>query len=196
VEYGARDAGLIANECPAGGLHIAAEGMLVEILQDNGTRETGGGELVVTNLDSFAMPIIRYRTGDLGATEEAPCPCGRGLPRLRNVEGRRTDFLVTPGGKVMHALAVIYILREIPAIREFQVVQERLDRLTIRIVPDGGFAETNREAIASRLTRLFDRETSVNVELVEAIPRAASGKHRYVISKVADEYLDSLLEVK
>lgn len=193
VEYGSRDAGFIANECPAGGLHIAAEGMLVETLQADGTDETDGGELVITNLDSFAMPIIRYRSGDLGAMEEAPCPCGRGLPRLKRVEGRRTDFLVTPGGKVMHALAVIYVLREVPAVREFQVVQEHLDRLTVRIVPDGGFSETSRDIIASRLTRLFDGEASVSVELVDAIPRAASGKYRYVTSHVADAHLSALL---
>ncbi len=188
IEYGCRDGGLVANECPAGGLHIPAEGMVVEVL-DN-------GELVLTNLDSLAMPIIRYRTGDIGAMEEAPCPCGRGLPRLKSVEGRRTDFLITPGGKVMHALAVIYILREIPSIREFQVTQEGLDRLSVRIVPDRGFSDAVREAVTSRLLRLFDGDTSVEIELVEAIARPASGKHRYVISKVADAWLSALLEAK
>lgn len=195
VEYGCRDAGLIANECPAGGLHVAAEGMVVEVLQ--GPLEPGtSGELVVTNLDSFAMPIIRYRTGDVGALEEAPCRCGRGLPRLRSIDGRRTDFLVTPGGKVMHALAVIYILREVPSIREFQVTQERLDQLSVTIVPDGGLSDATRDAIAWRLARLFDAGVSVEIELADSIARPASGKHRYVISKVADDYLDRLLEVK
>lgn len=193
VEYGCRDAGLIANECPAGGIHIAAEGMVVEILQGREMHNGGTGEVVVTNLDSFAMPIIRYRTGDVGAIDEAPCPCGRGLPRLRSIEGRRTDFLVTPGGKVMHALSVIYILREVPSIREFQVIQERLDRLSVRIVQDGSFSDAIREAITARLMRLFDGQVSVEIELAGAITRPASGKHRYVMSKVADAYLAALL---
>lgn len=181
LEYGSRDAGLVATECPSGSLHVAAEGMLVEVLDD--------GELVVTNLDSFAMPIIRYRTGDMGALDEAPCPCGRGLPRLRSVEGRRTDFLITPRGKVMHALAAIYVLRECPGIGEFQVVQERLDRLTVTVVPDGSFASADQERVARQLSRLFEDEISVEIVLTDAIARPPSGKHRYVISKVADAHL-------
>jgi phenylacetate-CoA ligase len=188
VEYGARDAGLMANECPQGGLHVPAEGMLVEILEG----PDHGGELVVTNLESFAMPIIRYRTGDIGARLEAPCPCGRGLPRLRGIEGRRTDFLITPRGKVMHALAMIYILRETPAIREFQVVQDRLDRIGIRIVPDGSLSAATREGLLSRVRRLLGEEVTVDLELVPAMVRPASGKHRHVISTVADSYFDRL----
>lgn len=195
VEYGSRDAGLIATECPAGGLHISAEGMLVEVLRGPGTND-GEGELVVTNLDSYAMPMIRYRTGDVGALEEVPCPCGRGLPRLRSIEGRQTDFLVTPAGKVMHALAAIYILREVPSIREFQVIQERLDRVSVMIVPDAGFSKPAQEALASRLARLFDDGVQVEILVADSIARPPSGKHRYVISNVAREYLDSLLAVK
>ena len=148
---------------------------------------------------SFALgmlPMIRYRTGDVGALEEVPCPCGRGLPRLRSIEGRQTDFLVTPAGKVMHALAAIYILREVPSIREFQVIQERLDRVSVTIVPDAGFSEPAQEALASRLARLFDDGVQVEILVAASIARPPSGKHRYVISNVAREYLDSLLAVK
>ena len=193
VEYGCRDGGLVANECSARGLHIPAEGMVVEVLPASDQSDDGRGELVVTNLDSFAMPIIRYRTGDVGALETAPCSCGRGLPRLRAVDGRRTDFLVTPTGKVMHALAVIYVLREIPSIREFQVVQERLDHLRVRIVPDGDFSGEAREIIAVRLAELFGGRLSLEIELEQAIPRSSAGKHRYVISRVAEQYLDRLV---
>src|SRR6185437_1041049 len=79
MEYGARDAGLLANECPNGGFHIPAEGVLIEI---DAPDSTGLGEIVVTNLYSKAMPIIRYRTGDVGRLLGGACSCGRGLPRL------------------------------------------------------------------------------------------------------------------
>ncbi len=193
VEYGCRDAGLVANECPAGELHIPAEGMFVEILQHQEQPDRVGGEVVLTNMDSFATPIIRYRTGDISALEDAPSLCGRGLPRLRSVEGRRTDFLITPSGKIMHALAVIYILREVPSIKEFQVIQESRDKLLVRIVPNGRFTDAERESVVSRLLHLFERRVNVEIEIVEAILRPASGKHRYVISNVADAYLDVLL---
>lgn len=192
VEYGARDAGLIATECPAGGLHIPVEGMVVEVLPAESGDGAGRGELVVTNLHSYALPIIRYRTGDVGALRDAACPCGRGLPGLDRIEGRTTDFLVTPGGRVMHALAVIYVLREVPCVREFQVIQERADRVRVCVVPDGGFADSTRTAIAAGLGRVLGPGVAVAVETTGEIARPASGKHRYVISEVADRYLDAL----
>ena len=191
VEYGCRDGGLVANECPAGGLHVAAEGMLVEVL---GAAERAGdaGEIALTNLYSFAMPMIRYRTGDVGVMEEGACSCGRGLPRLRSVEGRQTDFLVTPAGKVLHALSAIYVLRELPSVREFQIVQEQSERLDLRIVPNGTLDDATRTMIVSRLRRLFEANIDVRIEIVDTIPRPSSGKYRYVMSKVAENLLGGL----
>jgi phenylacetate-CoA ligase len=190
TEYGSRDAGLTANECPAGSLHIPAEGILVEI---DGAGPDGLGEIVVTNLYSPSMPIIRYRTGDLGRLDPAPCPCGRTLPRLKGVEGRRTDFLVTPDGRVLHALSVIYILRETPGLRDFRVIQEALDRVTAQVVPEGDLPADARERIVARMKRLLGRDVAVTVEPVAAIPAGPSGKFRYVVSQVAEEYVDRLL---
>ena len=190
AEYGCRDGGLVALECPAGGLHIAAEGMHVEVLPA-APGETSG-ELVLTNLESYALPIIRYRTGDIGALETAPCACGRGLPRLARVEGRRTDFLVTPSGKLMHALAVIYVLREAPGVREFQVVQEALDHVRVRVVPAGGLSPAVRAAIAARIGGLFEGGARIEVEVTDSVA-SPSGKHRYVISRVADAHVSALV---
>jgi phenylacetate-CoA ligase len=81
------------------------------------------------------------------------------------------------------------VLRECPGIGEFQVVQERLDRLTVTVVPDGSFASADQERVARQLSRLFEDEISVEIVLTDAIGRPPSGKHRYVISKVADAHL-------
>jgi phenylacetate-CoA ligase len=189
TEYGCRDGGLVALECPLGGLHIAAEGMHVEVLPA-APGETSG-ELVLTNLESYALPIIRYRTGDIGALEPTPCACGRGLPRLARVEGRRTDFLVTPSGKLMHALAVIYVLRDAPGVREFQVVQEALDYVRVRVVPAGELSAATRVAIAARIGGLFEGSARIEVEVADSVA-SPSGKHRYVISRVADAHVSAL----
>lgn len=193
VEYGCRDGGLVALECPRGGLHIAAEGMVVEIVDPE---VDGRGEIVLTNLDSHAFPIVRYRTGDIGSLDPDPCPCGRGLPRLRGVEGRQTDFLVTPEGRMLHALSAIYILRDSPAVREFRVVQETIDHLTVEIVPARSLldfaSESGHSALETRFRALMGPGVDVDVRPVSRIPRTASGKFRYVESKVGQEQLARL----
>jgi phenylacetate-CoA ligase len=193
VEYGAREAGVLASECPSGRLHIPAEGILLEIDEAG---PDGLGEIVVTNLHSAAMPIIRYRIGDMGELDSSACPCGRTLPCLKRLEGRRIDFLVTPDGLVMHPQAVVFILREVHPIQEFQIVQEEVDRLSIRIVPDVGFTEATRQAILKRVEQVMGPAVRVEVELTERIEPAPSGKYRFVISKVADSYLSGALRAE
>jgi phenylacetate-CoA ligase len=190
IEYGSRDGGLVALECPDGGLHILAEGMYVEILDPDAE---GRGEIVLTNLDSHAFPIIRYRTGDIGSLDPSPCPCGRGLPKLRGVEGRRTDFLVTPGGRVLHALSAIYILREVPAIREFRIVQEAIDHLVIHVVPRQPIGSAEEASLRDQFAALFGTDMRVDIVREDSLPRTPSGKFRHVESRVAQSVLERLM---
>jgi phenylacetate-CoA ligase len=189
VEYGARDAGLMANECPKGGFHIPAEGMLIEI---DSPDDTGLGEIVATNLFSNAMPIVRYRTGDMGRMLSEPCPCGRALPRLESIEGRRTDFLMTPSGRVIHALAIIYPLREAPFVKQFQVVQETLDKVVLRVVPEAKLSSVERQELMQNAQGALGAGIQIAIESVDEIPPLASGKYRYVVSNVADRYIKEL----
>jgi phenylacetate-CoA ligase len=189
MEYGARDAGLLANQCPQGGLHIPAEGILIEI---DSPDPSGLGEIIVTNLYSDAMPIIRYRTGDMGRLLDGVCECGRALPRLESVEGRRTDFLITPSGRVLHALAIIYPLRETASITQFQVIQETLNRVTIRVVPEESFSTEEQQRLVRKAKDVFGAGVDISVERVEAIAPAASGKYRYVISNVAADFIKDI----
>lgn len=191
VEYGCRDGGLVALECPSGGLHILAESMHVEILDPDAD---GRGEIVLTNLDSRAFPILRYRTGDIGALDPTPCPCGRSLPKLRGVEGRRTDFLVTPSGRVLHALSAIYVLRDSPSVREFRVVQDAPDHLLVEIVPSGAFGEAEQAALRAQFVPAFGSDLRVSFEAREEILRTAAGKFRYVESRIAPAVLERLMQ--
>lgn len=190
VEYGSRDGGLAALECPAGGLHVFSEGMVVEIKDPDAT---GRGEIVVTCLDSLCFPIIRYQTGDIGSFEPTPCPCGRALPTLKAVEGRRTDFLVTPRGRVLHALSVIYILRDQPAVQEFHVVQESLDHLLVKIVTTRSLTSREEAKIRQEFRTVVGSEVSLDLQEVPHITRTRSGKFRYVESRVPDAVLDSIM---
>ncbi|MGV7206269.1 glycosyltransferase [Oxalobacteraceae bacterium A2-2] len=185
--YGGRDAGFIAHECPSGGMHVSAEDIVVEILDRQGQPVPAGvsGNIVVTHLASGSFPFIRYLTGDIGALSEQPCPCGRGLPVLERIEGRSTDFVVAQDGTVLHGLALIYILRELPQVRAFRIIQESLALTRVQLVPDGPLAPALLDAIVAGFRARLGAATEIAIEQVDAIAAEASGKYRYVTSKVA-----------
>jgi len=185
--YGGRDAGFIAHECPEGGMHITAEDVIVEILDPRGQPVSAGasGAIVVTHLASRDFPFIRYATGDIGAVDPRPCPCGRGLPLLQRVEGRVTDFVVARDGTVMHGLALIYILRDMPQVRAFKIIQESLDCTRVLLVSVDGLPPALRLSIVTQFRARLGAAVDIVIEEVPVIPAEASGKHRYVVSRVA-----------
>lgn len=128
--YGGRDAGFIAHECPSGCMHITAEDIIVEIVDESGIVQPPGvaGEIMVTHLAASEYPFIRYRTGDIGILSNEKCACGRGLPLLHEIQGRSTDFVIAADGTVIHGLALIYILRDLPGVKSFKVIQGSRER--------------------------------------------------------------------
>ena len=184
--YGGRDAGFIAHECPAGGMHITAEDIIIETVDAEGRPSGMGrpGEIVITHLATSDFPFIRYRTGDVGVLSGASCACGRGLPLLAEIQGRSTDFVVARNGTVMHGLALVYAVRDIEGVREFKIIQENLDRTRILLATDARFDETNVETIRRGVAARLGPGVDVAIERVSVIPREASGKHRYVVSHV------------
>lgn len=185
--YGARDAGFIAHECPSGRLHLSAEDIVVETVLPDGRHSAPGqpGEIVVTHLATADFPLLRYRTGDVGVLGHEDCPCGRGLPVLAEVQGRSTDFVVAADGTVMHGLALIYTLRDLPGVDRFRIEQLSLDETTVQIVPGPGFGADARERIVRDFKARLGAGVHVRVDEVADLPPEASGKFRYVTSRVA-----------
>lgn len=185
--YGAREAGFVAHQCPYGRYHVTMESVIVELLDTQGQRVARGepGELVITHLDAIGMPLVRYRTGDVARRGDGPCPCGRGLETLEMIDGRRADMLRTAAGGHAHALSVMYVLREEPAVREFKVTQQAGLDLDVDIVPAGGFDATTGERIRHGLRRRIGEAIDVRINLVPAIRPDPSGKHRCVVSRTA-----------
>jgi len=184
--YGGRDAGFIAHQCPAGGMHLTHEDIIVEIVDGEGRILPAGesGEIVVTHLATRDFPFIRYRTGDVGVLEDRPCSCGRTLPLLKEVQGRSTDFLVARNGTVMHGLSLIYIVRDLPGVRQFKIVQENLDLTRILLVTDAAFEHDRLPEIEHAAQARLGGDVAVEIDLVDEIPPEQSGKYRYVVSKV------------
>jgi len=184
--YGGRDAGFIAHQCPHGSMHITAEDIIVEIVGPDGKTVPDGesGEIVVTHLATKDFPFIRYRTGDIGVIGSASCTCGRGLPVLKEIQGRSTDFVVARDGTVMHGLALIYILRDLPGVRAFKIVQESLDLTKVMVASDGGLGAAVRAQIVAGFRARLGKTVEIRIEEVGEIPREKSGKFRYVVSHV------------
>jgi phenylacetate-CoA ligase len=179
-EYGSRDGGMIAHECPEGHLHLFAEHVVVEVDQPDAE---GVGDLLVTNLDGFGMPFIRYRIGDRGALTEAPCPCGLPLPRLRQLQGRANDFLIGRDGRMIHSSTANYVLREIPALRQYQLRQRADRHFDLYMVLHRPLTDDERTRIRSGLQQVIDEPLEVNLIEQEHIAPEPSGKYRWVISE-------------
>ncbi len=187
--YGSRDAGFIAHECPQGGMHITAEDIIVEIVSPNGKSLPPGesGEIIVTHLATEDFPFIRYRTGDIGILDTNICSCGRGLPMLKEIQGRSTDFLTAQNGTIMHGLALVYILRDLPQIRAFKIVQESLDFTSVYIVSENGLSQKIREKIEQEFRNRLGKTVKISILEVVEISAEKSGKFRYVVSKVTPD---------
>lgn len=191
VEYGARDAGLMALESPEHALLQMSETHIIEVLDAAGN-PTNEGEAVITSLVSEAQPFIRYRTGDVVRRSHKTDLGGRGLHVLEAVVGRQTDFVVGADGRIMHALALIYVLRAVPGVAQFKCVQHTRTALEVQLVTDARWNESSRAAVLQGLRARLGNDVEVKLRMLESIPPEASGKHRYVISHVKlDEALQS-----
>ena len=186
--YGGRDAGFLAHECPDGGMHLTAEDIVVEIVDPKGQTVPPGtvGEIVVTHMATADFPFVRYRTGDMGALDDKLCACGRGLPLLRDLEGRSTDFVVAADGTVMHGLALIYILRDLPGIDGFKVTQQTRLLTKVELVTDASFNAALLRTIQAGFKRRLGEEVTVDIEQVTRIAPEKSGKYRYIVSHALD----------
>jgi phenylacetate-CoA ligase len=187
--YGGRDAGFIAHECPKGGMHITAEDIIVEIVDTQGKSLPCGmaGEIVITHFATKDFPFIRYRTGDIGVLDTKVCSCGRGLPLLKEIQGRNTDFLVAQDGTIMHGLALIYILRDLPQVRAFKIIQESLQLTRVWVVSETGLGQELIEKIENGFKARLGQGVQVTIEEMAEIAAEKTGKFRYVISKVASD---------
>ena len=186
VSYGSREFMLIAMECEQhAGLHISSDNLYVEVSAGDRLAAVGdAGELLVTDLHNFGMPLIRYRIGDIGVQKAGFCPCGRGLPLLDRVEGRVLDMIRTPDGRVVPGEFFARLFREFDAVKQFQIIQERLDTVVIKVVLRTGCRADELPRLDLETQKVLGASITVNVEFVPEIPLTASGKFRVSVSKL------------
>ncbi len=186
--YGARETSVIASECTAHeGMHICAENLIVEFLKSDRDAQIGEeGEIVVTQLTNLAFPLIRYQIGDIGAPAPSGCTCGVTLPKMQMVAGRTTDFLLAPDGRrVSGAALTIYLAAKVKGIRQAQIVQRELRKLTFNLVLGPEFDDDSRRHMSERVNHFFGPEMNWEINRLDEIPRESSGKYRFSICQVA-----------
>jgi phenylacetate-CoA ligase len=179
--YGMAEIVAAASECEAGRLHEWPDAGWLEVLNEGVTVEPGmTGDLVATGLLNTDMPLIRYWVGDriARATDGRTCACGRTLPVVREIEGRSDDTLYARDGRRVEHVHLV-VQTGLP-IREAQIVQEALDRITVRYVPLPAFdAAAGRRLESAIRARLGD--VHVALEPLSVIPRGVNGKFRAVV---------------
>ena len=194
--YGSREVGDIACECPQHyGLHVCSPTHYVEILRADGSlvNPKEVGEIVITSLVNYAMPLIRYRIGDMGMWSENPCPCGRAWPLLEEVTGRVTDVFYRRDGGVVSPEFLIHLIGvELNNgwIHKYQVVQEDYDHLCVSIITSDSvndpkiYYSNEIKKISKGIRLAMGENCKVQYKFVDDIAPTVSGKYRYTISKI------------
>ena len=180
--YGNREFGAIAAECGAhGGLHINESDCIVEIDSDDPFKKEG--RILVTYLRNYAMPFIRYDTGDMGRFETVgPCACGRTTLRLAPVAGRMSDTIRTRSGKLIHGEFFTHLFYGAAGVKQFQFVQESEDLYVLRVVAEDDVIRAQQGIWRERISRAVGDGLEIRVERVEVIPPSSSGKRRFTLS--------------
>lgn len=191
--YGSREVGDVACECEAHkGLHISPLTHYVEILRENGT-PAAPGEVVITLLTNYIMPLIRYRIGDMAAWAEEDCSCGRKWSLLKQVHGRINSIITTKKG-AFDSVAISTLLyfkdekksQPFEAFSRYQLVQKRQDVFVLKVVvQDSKLWEDERGKILTKLKKTLGDDVTIQIDCVDEILPTPSGKFIYILSELS-----------
>ena len=195
-KYGSREFSGIAYESEAHDGHLVVdENYIVEILKDGRDAEPGEmGEVIITDLNNFCMPFIRYRVGDLAVAMDnhQSSPCGRGLSRIGKIEGRVQAIIVGTNGNFLPGTFFAHLFKDYDHIvSQYQVVQERLGEIILKIVKAQRFSDQGFREIEDQLRRYLGQDIKITLEFVELIPLGRTGKRQGAISKLGFDFQNS-----
>ena len=184
--YGCREVTSIAGECEEhNGMHINMENIYLEVIKDDKPAEAGEpGEMLITDLTNYCMPLIGYKNEDLGGISNRSCKCGRGLKLLERIEGRLLDTVKTIDGKIVPGEFFPHLMKEFEEIDKFQIVQESLDKLVIKIVKKKNFSNNRLEYIKREVSKVMGNKITTEFNFVNELPLTPSGKFRVVVSQI------------
>jgi len=182
-----------AGECQDHeGKHLSEEYGYAEVVNEKGEPVEEGvpGYLVGTSLINYAMPMIRYDTRDTSAIISSACNCGRQSRRMTGVATKVEDLVITPDGRSLPPTSLHHPFNLLFSIRKSQVIQEEIDQLVVRIVPQGTFSEADGQSLIQKLKERTGPDMNVTIEITDEIPLEPGGKYRWVISKLNPSKMD------
>jgi phenylacetate-CoA ligase len=187
---------IIGAECPEhSGLHVAADNLYVEFARDGIPCEPDeSGEVLLTDLHNYGMPLIRYRVGDVGSWNGNACRCGRGLPLMNALEGRTLDFIRTPSGRLVSGAFFPHFLKDFPTVRAFQVLQERREAVTVRMTLEGGLSADDESLVKGTIARTIGSDVAIEWQLGPDVVIERTRKFRPVISTVPIDHVAEAAE--
>ena len=184
-QYGCTEMSMFVAQCAVGQYHVHPEHGMLEVLDEHGAPAKPGevGEVVCTGFVNYAMPLLRYRVGDLAAMSPGACSCGLPFPVLAQIVGRADDVIRTADGRLVGRLDPVF--KGLSGIRESRIVQHTLQRIDVHLVVDGGFGPPEESALRSALA---ERLGAVHLQFhyETSLARDASGKFRAVVSHVTN----------
>lgn len=190
--YGCADGGSSAYECTQHkGYHISVERSIHEFIRNNENVSAGEpGYITLTDLYNYAMPFIRYNSGDVGIPSNERCPCGRGLPLMDSIEGRITDYLIKKDGSLISGMPLTDIFEDIEAKKEnkilqYQIIQETKERIVVKIVKGINYNHEDEGYIVRKIRGHIGFEVKIDINYVDEIPTTKANKMRFIISKVS-----------
>jgi phenylacetate-CoA ligase len=192
-KYGSREFSGIAYECEAhSGHHVVGEGYIVEILKDGRPAQPGEiGEVVVTDLNNYCLPFIRYRIGDLAEAVDngSACACGRGLPRIGRIEGRVQSIIIGAKGQYVPGTFFAHLLKDYDhAIRQFQIVQTDRGAITFNVVKGKRYSDETLQEVVRVLHQFLGEDMKIAVEFVDNVDMVRTGKRLATVSKLGIDF--------
>lgn len=185
--YGARELGHIATECcEHSGMHINVSGLFIEIIKNGNSVVDEEGEIVVTDLLNKAMPLIRYRIGDVGKISTRVCKCGSALPILESVSGRLVDTFKKRDGSFIPGVAFPNrILKECKGIQELQIIQKDYQDFHLNIVKGALYSDKDLDEVKHTISLFMHDNINYEVNFVSKIQLEPSGKVRFCKSETS-----------
>lgn len=184
--YGSREVHNLAGECECGNLHIFSFLNFVEILDGNNhyVDEGESGRVIVTPLQNYAMPLIRYEIGDIGIQGENKCKCGNILPTLKAVIGRTFSNFRLKDGSIIWSEVFCPFFYYLDWVKQFQIIQEDYDIIRIIIANNGDIVKSEKTEIEQKFRRVMGKDCQIIWEFVNEIPKTKSGKFLFTLSKI------------